>query len=148
MGDKTLRRPGTAELNLIRGKLRFMARLFIKVQNCCRVNTVSEMLDCKHFDHLLCAAREMSMDNTQIGLTMGGFLKQLNIIKRSFAMKAKDSQMKEDCDDFLWHMKQKWTNYVAAIASKRQKLKTLNKPQELPLESRQRLGHSNKLFKK
>jgi len=38
--------------------------------------------------------------------------------------------VKEDCDD----MKQKWTNYVAAIASKRQKLKTLNKPQELPLD--------------
>ncbi|KAF6027282.1 hypothetical protein EB796_014396 [Bugula neritina] len=69
MGDKTLRRPGTAELILVGGKLRFMARLFIKVQNRCRVNTVLEMLDCKHFDHLL-------------GLTMGGFLKQLNIIKR------------------------------------------------------------------
>jgi len=35
-----------------------------------------------------------------IGLTMGGYLKQLNLIKHSFAMKVKDSQMKEDCDDF------------------------------------------------
>jgi len=49
------------------------------------------MLDCKHFDSLLCAAREMSKDNMQIGLTKGGCLKQLNIIKLSFAMKAKDS---------------------------------------------------------
>jgi len=65
------------------------------------------------------------MDNPQIGLTMGGYLKQLNIIKRSFAMKAKDSQMKEDCDDFSWCMKHKWTNHVAAIALKRQKLNTL-----------------------
>jgi len=65
------------------------------------------------------------MDNPQIGLTMGGYLKQLNIIKHSFAMKAKDSQMKEDCDDFLWCMKHKWTNHVAVIAPKRQKLNTL-----------------------
>jgi len=87
----------------------------------------------------------MLMDNKQIGLTMGRYLKQLNLIKHSFAMKAKDSQMKEDCDDFWGHMKQKWTNHVAAIASKRQKLNTLNKSQELPLD---RDLDTNKLLKK
>jgi len=43
-------------------------------------------------------------------------------------------------------MKQKWTNNVAAIASKRQKLNTLNKSQELPLD--RDLDTLNKLLKK
>jgi len=74
----------------------------------------------------------MSKNNTQIGLTMGGCLKQLNSVKYSFARKAKNSQTKEECDDFLSRKKRK-TIYVAAIASKRQQLNTLNKSQELAL---------------
>jgi len=76
----------------------------------------------------------MSKNNTQIGLTMGGYLKQLNSVKNSFARKAKNSQTKEECDDFLWHMKKKDNLCGSNCIQEATVGHILNKSQELSLD--------------
>jgi len=59
------------------------------------------MINCKNLNYLLMCGMGRVQKNTQLGLAKREYLKQLNVIKRSLAMKDMDLQTKEERNNFL-----------------------------------------------
>ena len=73
--------------------------------------------------------------NDQMGLTIGGYVKKLILLKISSAIMHDNQDKQKEAEKFRYLFDAHFTSEVSAVAGKRQKLRRLNKPEDLPEES-------------
>lgn len=144
LGEAELRRPGTVEMNGIRTKLRSIARLLAAAQLFDKsIRDIDSFLRPVNFHTLISASRKLAADSPQIGIALGGYVKQLNLIAITEAITRGEQGRRKLGEDFLYIFNAQWQYSVSAVSAKRQKLAALNKLEELPLaEDVERLSKS------
>lgn len=132
-GNKEARRPNV--LNPIRQKLRAVANVLSK---CSKINpdieNMSQLLIPANFRTFMSACQDVSMTNDQMGLTVGGYIRQLLLLKISAAIQCDNADLQRETEQFRFLMDAHFLSEVSAAAGKRQRLKRINKPEELPLQ--------------
>lgn len=122
----------TTDLNNIRCKLGVAARVREKTK-CKSFQDLPKPKNCDEIVAAVAAATQISKESDQLGLTFGGYIKQLSMLKLAEAIKQRNCDDKEDAEEFRWLFETFWTPHVTSVTAKRQRLNTLNKREELPL---------------
>lgn len=138
-GERELRRPNC--LNPIRQKLRGSANVLAKSQDIDKsINTMSDLFKPSNFETFLTACRGIAANNDQMGLTIGGYIKQLLLLKISTAIQNDQPDSQRETEQFRFLMDAHFLSVVSSVAGKRQRMKKISRPDELPLH-----GDMNKL---
>lgn len=130
MGGANLRH---AEVNNIRNKLRSLARLLIVLRE--RTNATmnfEHLLKPKYYDMFREAVSRLSVESPQLGLTLGHYIKQINLLNMAEAIKLSNSSRLECSEKFKRLLEANWTATVSASAAKVQRLRKLNTEATLP----------------
>ena len=76
-----------------------------------------------------------------MGLTIGGYIKKIVLLKISTAIVEDSSNMQREAEQFRYLFDAHFTSQVSAVAGKKQQLKRIDMPEDLPLfEDMQVLG--------
>lgn len=133
-GDRDMRRPNA--FNVIRQKLRATANILAEARKIeADIRTMSDLLTPKHFNSAMGACRAISKKNEQMGLTIGGYLKHVILLKISAAIQTSSSDLQQEAEQFRYLMDAHFLSEVSAVAGKRQRLKRITKQEELPLHT-------------
>ena len=143
LGNEEERRP--TDLNVIRTKMRSIARLLLKVREITRTKlSLSDYLKPQYFDAFVEAAKILSK-SPRLGLCLGHYLRTLILLKISGGIVSGVKEEREEADDFKHLFEAHWSARVASVAGRRQKLRRLNASEDLPLtEDLVRLSEFNK----
>lgn len=74
------------EVNNLRTKMRMLARLVMEACDVRTVNDVSELLEPDRFEQLVSTAKTIIIENPQLGLTVGNYIKQVASLKIGMGM--------------------------------------------------------------
>lgn len=122
-----------SESNQIRQKLRFIARLLVKLQTISgKPYTLNEFLNAKYYDIFVQAVLAMRAENRQLAVTVGYYIKKLCLIKQAEGIKANDSSKRNDAKDFLDVYNSSWNDTVASSTLRMQKTSKINRVVALP----------------
>lgn len=133
-GGEELRRPNA--FNPLRQKLRAVALLLSESRKTDRdIEDMDTLLSPKFFQPLLNASKTVATQNDQMGLTIGSYIKQLILLKISRAIQTNDMTKQTEAERFRYLMDAHFLSEVTSVAGKRQRLKRINRPEELPLSS-------------
>lgn len=125
-----------SEINNIREKLRALARLLIVLRSkTTPMATFEQLLHPRNYDCFRDAVRELAEQSHQLALTLGHYIKRINLLNIGEAIKQQDMCRKRNGDDFQSLFNSNWSTTVAAATNKEQRLKKLNKKAKLPLAS-------------
>lgn len=120
------------DVNIIRNKLRSVARLVLRMREITSTNKdLNGYLVPGHFDEIVLAAKDLS-DSPQLTLTLGHYVKQTCMLKMSAAIKTNNPYMRKEAEDVIYLFNAHWLAQVSSVASRRQRLLKLNKPEPLP----------------
>lgn len=133
-GGEELRRPNA--FNPLRQKLRAVALLLSESRKTDRdIEDMDTLLSPKFFQPFLNASKTVATQNDQMGLTIGSYIKQLILLKISRAIQTNDMTKQTEAERFRYLMDAHFLSEVTSVAGKRQRLKRINRPEELPLSS-------------
>lgn len=123
-----------SEVNQVRGKLRFLARLLHTVRELSATElSFDEYLRPEYYDTFVAAVLQIRDANKQLALTLGHYIKQLCLLNIAESIKSRNKQMKADSEDFLQLFNSSWTSTVSSATVRMQQIVKLNKAQDLPL---------------
>lgn len=134
LGEKEERR--LADINNIRNKLRSLARLVKNLHEICpkmKTSKITDFIVPQHYDNVVNAARQLALESPQLGLAIGHYVKQVTLHKVALAIKSENLVDLKHAENFDRLYNASWSESVASLSSRRQKLRQLNKPVELPL---------------
>lgn len=123
----------TTDLNNIKTKLRSVARLCERIR--CITNTklfMTDYIQTKHFASVMQAAKDLSAVSPQLTITLGHYMRSLVLLKISASIAAESTHQRQQADDFKHLMEAHWRTQVATVTRRRQKLRKLNKTEEIP----------------
>lgn len=133
LGPIDIRRPH--DITPVRTKVRTVARLLMLVKQYDDKLSMTELLKPQHFEELVRAGSNLAKQNPQIGLTIGGYIKQLMLLKISEAIKTNDFQKEEETKKFQYLFDAHWNSAITSVANKQQRYQRINIQHELPLTS-------------
>lgn len=134
LGGKELRRP--TAFNPLRQKLRSSATILLESRKLVPgITDMSSLLTPIYFKAFITACKTISMRNEQMGLTIGSYVKQLILLKISKSIQTGDENMQKNTENFRYLMDAHFLSEVSSVAGKTQRLKRINKVEELPLSS-------------
>lgn len=123
----------TTDLNNVKTKLRSVARLVTRI----RTNTGTTLdlngyLSPKHFSNVVKASKDLAAVSPQLTIALGHYVRSAVLLKLSFAIGSENMQMRREAEDFKTLMEAHWKSQVSTVTRRRQKLRHLNKDDELP----------------
>lgn len=122
-----------SEFNQIRQKLRFIARLIVKLQTLSGIqHTLTDFLQPKFYDVFVQAILKLREENQQLALTVGYYIKKLCLIKQAEGIKSGDSNKRVEAKDFMDIYNSSWNDTVASSTVRMQKGAKVNKVVALP----------------
>lgn len=134
LGPKEIRRP--SDLTPIRTKLRTIARLLYHVREEVGLDckwSIQDVLKPERFKQLTAAAIVLSNKNDQLGLTIGGYVKQLLMLKLAESVMNRNTESEEEAKRFQFLYDTYWLCNVTSVAGKQQRHKKINTQEEIPL---------------
>ncbi|XP_067947184.1 uncharacterized protein [Watersipora subatra] len=123
-----------SDINNICNKLKSLARLLQAVR--AESETWHDFMSyyCpKYYDCFVRASTGLSKKSSQLGLTLGHYVKQLCHLRIAVAVKASDTDGERSGEQFLKLCMASWTTNVVSAICKRQRLAKLNQVINLPL---------------
>lgn len=94
---------------------------------------MADALSPQLFDSCVRAANIIARKNSQLGLTIGNYVRNLVLLKISAAIKEGKQETKLECEEFQFLYDTQWNSTVSSTAGRRQRLNQLNSSQQLPL---------------
>lgn len=119
----------------IRTKMRSVARLLQKLnENKLRSLPLSDFISGREFMNVVTAVKELSLEanSPNLALTLGHYVKQICLLKVSSGIMTEDMRKKEDANNFKELYAAHWNSKVSCVASRRMRLRCLNKKEEIP----------------
>lgn len=121
------------ETNQIRQKLRFLARLLVKLRDISgRDLTLNEFACPKFYDAFVEAVLELRQENKQLAVTLGYYVKKLVVLKKAEGIKCGDAIMRDDASEFLDLYNSSWGETVMSSTIRMQQQEKVNKAILLP----------------
>ena len=120
----------------VRTKIRAVARLVSMLNE--KHHKVLSLNDYIHpclFMDVVNCVKDVGLSLPNYALTLGNYLKQLCLLKKSLALQVEDQVRRKEAEDFDILFQAHWNEYVSAVCLRRLKLRSLNKAIELPLTS-------------
>lgn len=139
-GDASIRRP--TAFNPIRQKLRALANCVSQANSLDPgIESMTHLISPKKFNVFIKVCTNIANTNNQMGLTIGGYIKKIVLLKISTAIVEDSSNMQREAEQFRYLFDAHFTSQVSAVARKKQRLKRIDMPEDLPLfEDMQVLG--------
>lgn len=132
LGDADVR---YSDLNNIRSKLRSIAKLYICLKEVLpNKKGMSSMIDPSCYESFVQTVRKSMSKSKQLAFTLGIYIKQLTLLKIAEAIKESNRREKENAEEFLQVYSATWNSRVSSAVAKQQRLATLSRVPELPLE--------------
>lgn len=129
-------KPRDRDLNVIRTKIRSMARLIIKLESTLGLNstTMTDYLKPQRYDQVAKAVKLLGSEKSpQLAIALGHYVKQLNLLKIGRGIKLCQEQMVTEGERFMRLYEASWCHTVASSTNKTQRLRKIKKVTELPL---------------
>lgn len=124
------------DVNQIRGKLRFLARLVHAVRDeAGNVCSLSELLHPSYYDAFVTAVLKIRTTNKQLALTLGHFIRQVCLLNIAQGIKTGNKPLRKNSEDFLQLYTSSWGTTVASSTLRMQQQLKLNKERKLPISS-------------
>lgn len=121
-------------MNNIRTKLRSVGRLLMQLRESIGNYHLIDMIKPTNYEKFVQAVRQLSLKSDQLGLTLTNYVKQLALMKREEGIVRSDKIMRAEGDKFLEVYNSSWTARVSSHIGRRQRVKKINQPHELPIE--------------
>lgn len=122
--------------NPLRQKLRASATILLESRRIAlEITDMNNLLSPQYFKVFITACKTISSRNNQMGLTIGSYVKQLILLKISKGIQTDNELMKKEAENFRYLMDAHFLSEVSAVAGKTQRLKQINKADDLPLSS-------------
>ena len=122
----------------IRTKVRHLARLLVALKEKDKEITDldSAIIPLKFF-LVVDTVKDISKqcDSPKLGTTLGHYLKQISMLKKSLALISNDETKHKQATDFGTLFDTHWNSYVSAVVNRRIKLRTINKDVKIPQTS-------------
>ena len=120
----------------VRTKTRAVARLVSMLnQKHTQVLSLNDYITPRLFMDVVNVVKDVGLSSPNYALTLGNYLKQLCLLKKSLALQTEDQVRRKEAEDFDILFQAHWNKYVSAVCLRRLKLRSLNKTIELPLTS-------------
>ena len=130
-GDTSIRRVNA--FNPMRQKLRACANILAEVQKLDgNVKHTIMLIHPKNFSTFNTACNNITAKNNQMGLTIGGYMKKLILLKTSSAIISEDGQLQNEAEKFRYLFDAHFTSQVSAVAGRKLRLKRSDRPEDLP----------------
>lgn len=124
------------EINQIRMKLRFLARLLHKIREIThQMSSFSDFLKPCYYNRFVEAVIKIREEDKQLAVTLGHYIKQICLLNIAEAIKLGNPGRKSDCRDFLELYNSSWSATVASSTRRMQQSEKLNKTTKLPTTS-------------
>lgn len=121
------------EINQIRGKLRFLARLLHAVRDETGTSdSLSDLIDPGYYDAFVTAVLKIRAVNKQLALTLGHYIRQVCMLSIGECIKKSDRMGRSKGEDFLQLYNSSWGTTVAASTLRMQQQQKVNKAVKLP----------------
>lgn len=121
------------EDNQIRSKLRFLARLLVKLRDMTGLKlSLSDFIHPKYYDSFVSAVIELRKENQQLAVTLGFFIRKIALKKKATAIKNGNETERTVAADFLDVYDSSWNELVASSTLRMQQLQKVNKQVKLP----------------
>ena len=136
LGDDTEQR--IKDKDNIRTKLRTIAKLLKALnQRTPRWQSLAHFISGPCFDLLVSTTKDLAAqaDSPSIAIRLGFAIKQIALLKLSKAIKTGDPLMELEAKQFQCLFTAHWSNQVACVANRRQRLRRINRDIQVPLTS-------------
>lgn len=123
------------DLDTIRTKVRSLGRLLKQLNIGGGVwKDLNYFLHPAHFNDVWKGVRKLGEESgsPQLAITLGHYVKQVILLKRSLGVQTGDESKVKEARDFLYLYDAEWNNKVTAVNVRRQRLRHLNKEVQLP----------------
>ncbi|GFN83295.1 Zinc finger protein 271 [Plakobranchus ocellatus] len=123
------------DMDNIRTKIRHIARLLKAMKEReTEIKDLESAITPKFFFLVVETVKHLSVecDSPKFATTLGHYLKQLSILKKSLALIAGDEDKHKQASDFDTLFDAHWNSHVSSVANRGLKLRTLNKDIKIP----------------
>lgn len=124
------------DLDNIRTKVRTVGRLLSQLnENRTEALPLEKFISGTHFTYVVNATKALALktNSPQIALVLGHYMKHSALLKISLGIQNAFVEMQNEGRDFQILYQAHWNNQVSCVAKRRQRLRTLNKPAEIPV---------------
>ena len=122
----------------IRTKVRHVARLLVALKEKSKeITDLDSAITPSKFFLVVDTVKDISQqcDSPKLGTTLGHYLKQISMLKKSLALISSDETKHKQATDFGTLFDTHWNSYVSAVVNRRIKLRTINKDVKIPQTS-------------
>ena len=133
LGEEDERR--LKDVDNVRTKIRTVGRLLKELRNVeGEEKTISDFIKGTEFKKVVSATKSLALscDSSQLALTLGHYIKQIAFLKVSCGIMNGSSEYQQEGKDFQYLYEAHWNNQVSCVAKRRQRLRQINKPSEIP----------------
>lgn len=122
------------DVDNIRCKARTLARLLKKLNDGVIWKGYIDWIHPGFFRKVLRTVKDLykEANSPQLGLVLGHYIKQLYLLKKSYALQEGNEPMAKEADDFKSMYKAHWNDECSAVAKRTQNLRYINKTVQLP----------------
>lgn len=136
-GEHQLLRKGEdlsfTEVNQIRAKLHYLARLLGQLHECTDTHkSFLELLRPQYYDAFVESVLKIRTTNKQLALTLGHFIKQICLLNIAESIKQQDKESEKLSEKFLKLFNSSWSTTVASSTARLLQKQKLNKAALLP----------------
>ena len=130
-GDTSIRRANA--FNPMRQRRRACANRTAEVKKMDgNVKVTIMLIQPQNYPTFIAACNNITAKNNQMGLTIGGYMKKLILLKTSSAIISEDGQLQNEAEKFRYLFDAHFTSQVSAVAGRKLRLKRLDRPEDLP----------------